>query len=350
MISIIGAGPVGSYTAYLLAKEGRDVKIFEEHRNIGKPVQCAGILPSTIAKFIGINNDFVLNTVDRFRINSPNNSVEVELDNENYIVDREMFDNHLAEKSMDVGVKYFLGWKFKHIDNKELVFDNGRERTDILIGADGPTSLVAHKAGLYYGRRFAVGMQTVVNLDNEEDLVENYIGKGYFGWVIPENDKRCRVGVISDSNCKGYFNSFLKKLGVKCQDSVSGLVPVYNPHTRISNNNIYLVGDAAMQVKATTYGGIIHGLFGAQELSNAILNKQDYQELCRKKFGKDLRTALLIRNKLNRFGDSDYDYLIKLVKQTRIKNILSKYERDYAFKILFKVLVREPRFLKFLFV
>ena len=38
-------------------------------------------------------------------------------------------------KSMDVGVKYFLGWKFKDINNKELVFDNGRERTDILIGA-----------------------------------------------------------------------------------------------------------------------------------------------------------------------------------------------------------------------
>ena len=350
MISVIGAGPVGSYAAYLLAKQGRDVRVYEEHRDIGKPVQCAGIFPSTITKFVDMNNDFVLNKVDRFKIHSPNNSVEVELRDENYVVDREVFDNYLAEKAIDLGVKYFLGWKFKEVYGKELIFDNGKERTDILIGADGPTSLVAHKAGLYYGRRFAVGMQTVVNLENEEDLVENFVGRGYFGWIIPEDDKTCRVGVFSQGKCKDYFNYFLKKLNVRCGDVISGLVPIYNPSVRISSDNMYLVGDAATHVKATTYGGVIHGFFGAQELCNAILEKKDYNELCKKRFGKDLRTALLIRNKLNKMGDQDYDYLIKLVNQTRIKNVLSKYERDYAFKILFKILVREPRFLKFLFI
>ncbi len=39
MISVIGAGPAGSYTAYLLAKAGEKVRIFEEHKEIGKPVR-----------------------------------------------------------------------------------------------------------------------------------------------------------------------------------------------------------------------------------------------------------------------------------------------------------------------
>ena len=34
MISIIGAGPVGNYTAYLLAKKGKNVNVFEEHEKI----------------------------------------------------------------------------------------------------------------------------------------------------------------------------------------------------------------------------------------------------------------------------------------------------------------------------
>ncbi|MEM4264021.1 MAG: NAD(P)-binding protein, partial [Candidatus Woesearchaeota archaeon] len=43
MISIIGAGPVGSFAAYLLAKAGFEVSIFEEHEKIGLPVQCTGL-------------------------------------------------------------------------------------------------------------------------------------------------------------------------------------------------------------------------------------------------------------------------------------------------------------------
>ena len=83
---------------------------------------------------------------------------------------------------------------------------------------------------------------------------------------------------------------------------------------------------------------------------DAIMEKQDYEVLCKKSFGRDLKTSLLIRNKINNMKDEDFNYLVKLVNQQRIKNILSKYERDYAFKILFSVLIREPRFLKFLFI
>ena len=350
MISVIGAGPVGSFCAYLLAKKGRDVNVYEEHREIGRPVQCAGIFSSAIDKFVNMDKDFVLNTPDRIKIYSPNDCVEIELLRENYVVDREMFDSYLAEKSMDLGVKYFLGWKFKDFNKKELHFDNGRVRSDILIGADGPGSVVAHRAGLYYNRKFAVGMQTSVNMENEEDLIKNYVGRGYFGWVIPEDGKRVRVGVIAEKNCKQYFNSFLKRLGVKCGDLISGLVPVHNSGVKISKNNVYLVGDAAMQVKATTYGGVVHGFYGAENLAKAVIDKVDYDKLCSKSFGKDLKTALMIRNRLNNLKDEDYDYLVKLVKQVRIKNVLSRLDRDYAFKILFKVLIREPRFLKFLFV
>ena len=52
MISIIGGGPIGAYTAYLLAKAGEQVRIFEEHNKIGKPVQCAGIVSKNLFKVL----------------------------------------------------------------------------------------------------------------------------------------------------------------------------------------------------------------------------------------------------------------------------------------------------------
>ena len=51
MITIVGAGPAGSYLAYLLAKQGKEVTILEEHSKVGAPVQCTGIVTHSIEKF-----------------------------------------------------------------------------------------------------------------------------------------------------------------------------------------------------------------------------------------------------------------------------------------------------------
>ena len=95
MISIIGAGPIGSYTAYLLAKEGYNVHLFEEHNEIGKPVQCTGILTSYIEKIIPLNKKFINTILTKTRIFSQNNHVDFKLKN-NYIVDRTKFDQYFC--------------------------------------------------------------------------------------------------------------------------------------------------------------------------------------------------------------------------------------------------------------
>ena len=52
--------------------------------------------------------------------------------------------------------------------------------------------------------------------------------------------------------------------------------------SKTKKDNIYLVGDAATQVKATTGGGIIQGLKAAQALTNSILNKTTkIEDFCR---------------------------------------------------------------------
>ena len=61
MIVIIGAGPVGCYAAYLLAKKGKKVAVFEEHKKIGRPVHCTGIVTSSFGKIFDIKKEFLVN-------------------------------------------------------------------------------------------------------------------------------------------------------------------------------------------------------------------------------------------------------------------------------------------------
>jgi flavin-dependent dehydrogenase len=43
-VVIVGAGPIGAYTAYLLADKGFDVCLIEEKKEIGEDVICAGVI------------------------------------------------------------------------------------------------------------------------------------------------------------------------------------------------------------------------------------------------------------------------------------------------------------------
>ena len=67
-VIIIGAGPAGCYAAYLLAKKGRDVSIFEEHSKIGLPVQCTGITTAQLKNIIELDRKFIINKIDTARI------------------------------------------------------------------------------------------------------------------------------------------------------------------------------------------------------------------------------------------------------------------------------------------
>jgi flavin-dependent dehydrogenase len=67
MISIIGAGPVGCYTGYLLAKAGKKVQIFEEHKEIGIPIQCTGIVTKDIFNFINYNKKIFINKLEKVK-------------------------------------------------------------------------------------------------------------------------------------------------------------------------------------------------------------------------------------------------------------------------------------------
>ncbi|MCK4521053.1 MAG: NAD(P)/FAD-dependent oxidoreductase, partial [Nanoarchaeota archaeon] len=254
MISIIGAGPAGSYLGYLLAKNNKDVSIFEEHSKIGLPVQCTGIVTSSIKDIIKLKKDIITNEIGKARIFSPNNRfTEIKLKNKNIIIDREKFDSYIADMALRQGAKIFLNHRF--IENKKnvaIIKDKTNSKTkkirfDKLIGADGPLSPVAKSNNLLGKRRFWHGIQARAKIKNE-NIVEFYPYFGTFAWVVPENKETVRVGLISNRYTNVLFRNFLKLKDItnnKIIDYQSGLIPVYNPKTKTAKNNIYLLGDAA---------------------------------------------------------------------------------------------------------
>lgn len=352
MISIIGAGPAGNYLAYLLAKNKQEVEVFEEHPKIGLPIQCTGIVTSAILKFVPLKKEFVINQIKKVKVYFPNKKfIEFNLSSPNLILDREKFDKYLAEQARKQGAKYYLNHKFIDYQENKIILKSKKlvkKQTDILVGADGPFSKVAKISNLYGERKFVSAVQARVSIKTEKDTVEFWLFPEGFSWVVPESNSIARIGTLSYTNTEKYFKEFLnsRARNSKIKEYQSGLIPVYNPKQIINKNNIYLLGDAAAQVKATTFGGIVQGLTAAEALSESILKKKNYKKLC-KNLNKELKYGLLIRKILNKFSEQEYNDLIRLVSTEKCRKIIQNIDRDYPSKLIFKLIISQPKLLKF---
>ena len=112
MVSIIGAGPAGNYLASKLAKNGLNVDVYEDHKKIGIPVACTGILTNYLKDLIKIDDNWIVNKINQTEVYSPDgNFVSIKL-KKNYVVDRTLFDSSLAEIAESNGANYHKGFRF----------------------------------------------------------------------------------------------------------------------------------------------------------------------------------------------------------------------------------------------
>jgi len=358
MIAIIGAGPAGNYLGYLLAKQGKDVTIIEEHSEIGKPVQCTGIVTGSIERFVKLPKSVIANRCEKVVVVSKNRRIAANTDE--IVMWRNKFDEFLGNLAVNAGAKILLNHKFISLTKNSITVkdknnnDKVKEiKAEKIIGADGPSSAVAKAAGIPHNNKFYIGMQAKVKHKMDIEGFETHFGDDYpefFGWVVPESDDMVRLGLGATANAQHLFYKFLEKVTGKkdvcCWES--GLIPIYNPNQQIQKGNVYLIGDAATQVKATTGGGIIPSMKAAHTLSECIINNSNYNTVYRFASGKELWLHLKVRNILNNFKDNDYDRLLGLMDSQKVRGILSKYDRDTPIPLLLNLALKEPRFFQFL--
>ncbi|MEM2987689.1 MAG: NAD(P)/FAD-dependent oxidoreductase [Candidatus Bathyarchaeia archaeon] len=378
---VIGGGPSGSFSALNLSKKGFNVKVFEEHNEIGVPCHCAGHISINGLRYIGLYplpKNIIENTFVGAKIHSPSGTIlTVRLSKPiTCTVNRTLFDKHIAELAQEAGAQYNLGARVESLVFSkgfvEGVVINQHGKTSeifgkIILDAEGISARLLKQASLSPPKSDKIVRGVQIEVENvkdvEKDVVEVILGNnyapGFYAWLIPRNDMEAKVGLATKT---GNPRMLLQKLMCKHPAVSSKLQTAesYHPITlggpipRAYTNGFLAVGDAASQVKPTTGGGIILGLNCAKiaaDVAAEALHQNNfsadilcsYQRRFMKMYGFDLKIMLKVREMLDKLSDKKLDSIISLCKKIRLNEVLKDLkEVDFQGRTLLK-LAQNPK-------
>ena len=347
---IVGAGPAGSSAAIYCNKLGLntlllDKSIFPRDKICGDALSGKSVkileeldLLQDLDKLDGA-------IVNRIIFGNPNHSeCELHLNkslnkrhiSHGFVIPRKIFDNYLFKKASDVS-NVVSGFKVEDlIYVKSLVVGvKGKSNKgihkkyfgNIVLGADGPYSIVSRRTGLYNSdmNYTAVGLRCYY--ENVEDLTDqielHYVNEtipGYF-WIFPAGNKKANIGV-------GLLKSRAKKKKYDLQQIMKQVINSKNFKHRFKNSNalekpkgwnlpfgntkrenhgngFLLLGDAAGLVDPFTEEGIGNAMESGKIAADIVLKAKkinnfsnqilsEYDKVLWEYLGSELKTSTLL--------------------------------------------------------
>jgi len=361
-IVIVGAGPVGCYTAQLLKNYGIKTRIIEEHQEVGKPIKCAGLVGRQVFEktLLPPSESSIINRIDGASFFYGDDNFIIKRERVAYVIDRARFDKNLSQ-----GLEVECGKRVVEIKEERagyiLKTNDDDIYADLVIGADGALSRVRKYINIqgnskgnikrnFKKREYVknyLGIQYRIKL--EEDLpgskiTQVYLREGipFFIWVIPEGDNIIRVGVIS-RNSRRDLLEFLQESKIKGDiiGKLAGIIPI--GLTKNYYKNIALVGDAAVQVKPLTGGGIFYGLKSAEILAKCIRDRKldEYDRLLKRKFRKEIKFGLKARRFYEEINEKELKNIFMLFKKNA--SFIEKVANFENHSVIFIEILKNPK-------
>ena len=378
-VVVIGAGPAGGYLAGKVAHAGYDVALVEEHREIGEPIQCGGLVTPRVFEYVDCK-ETIIGAVHGAELYSPSGRRLV-IDGHHtqaVVVQRAMFDRAIATDAVRKGAHTLLGAQAQAARRDdggvEISIDQDGEprklHAKLLVGCDGVRSSVAKWFNILRPKKILPGFEVeMTGVRGDPGFVTLFIGNeiapGFFGWIIPSGDT-ARVGLcVGEGNAYAYLEKMLTRPEVRqyTKDAqpilyIAGGIPLGFPR-RTYADNVLVVGDAACQAKAVSGGGIFTALtcssFAAQtaiealeagDFSARVLHR--YHRAWTKSIGKELRKDLAIHESFSKLSDDQFEELFDIFDSPEMLRLIEKKgDIDFPSKVGWALIREDPRLLKY---
>ena len=353
-VAVVGGSAIGGVSAAECARRGLKTVVFEEDSVVGKFRRCTSICSESGLRSTGVPfSDSILNYAHGAIFHSRNAELEVKLKEKKAIVfDRQVFDERSVSRAVSAGAELRLGSRVTSFRQNNLSTPEGSIGTKVIIGADGVASSTAAAYQFPAIRHFVYCYEAeITNADvAHKDLIEVFLDNqalpGFFGWIVPVDERTARVGfgVNDQSKMTTAKNDFFNRKEVspyKSGDTIRDFhasIPV-RPRASTQKGNVILVGDAAGQTKSTTGGGLVFGSLCAKEAGESIAGhlsegkELDYERRWRSKYGLTLSLHRNLRRLADRIDSSFIDIALALSRNPLSLSLISRFgDMDYLMR------------------
>ena len=361
-VIVIGAGPIGGYLSRRFNEHGKSVLLIEEHDQLGRPFQCAGLVNPASMKTIGLE-DTILTTIWGANIHSPSGT-RVTIGDPNiprtFSVCRKLFDESVVMQSIATGTELLLSSKpysatvYDEFVQVEIDGPNGEEtiHCKLLCGADGAHSWVRRNFRMGNPSEMMIGFQIeVTGYNGDVGMLDMYTGKnispGFFSWAIPTGETT-RVGtwtkakMMDGLSSEQYLERMLQDQQINsrfelcsevarfCGPVPSGIVK------RPLMERVALFGDAAGICKPTTGGGIGPGFQQVDLLVPKLSKSMDKNDLSGvkmksmipllKEMSRNQRKKRALRDAfLTEMSDSELERIFDVWARPEVTDLINEY-------------------------
>jgi flavin-dependent dehydrogenase len=358
-VAIIGASSAGLYAAEQLARGGRRVAVFERQPSLA-PARRTLIVTPQLRHVLGyIPESAILHRIHTMEVATPGASLSVELQDPDLIVERDLLAQHLAGRAQQAGAELHYGYRFQGLaphsagvalDLRARDGSSPSVMARAVVGADGAFSDVAVAAGLKRPPVVPI-LQAEVALPPGWNPAVTKVWfdaaeTRFFYWLVPESDARGVVGLVGDDQAetRALLLRFLSRHGFEPLAFQGAQVAMHHPRLRpwgqVGSAPVLLVGDAAGQVKVTTVGGTVTGLWGAAAAARALLGNAHRLESLRA-LKRELDVHWFIRLLLERLDNAGYDRLVRDLNQP-VRALLGRRNRDAMAGAIWQVPLLQP--------
>ena len=338
-VIVVGAGPVGSYTARRLAASGHSVVVLEKHTKPRETICCTGIVGKQCLDRFPIDEKVILRGSSSAKFFSPSGEY-LRMEKETtqaYILDRPAFDATLAKDAQDGGADYLYNIVVNSImlreDRVSVGIENSRTNIDgkIIVIASGFHSHLPQRLGLGRINSFVAGAQAEVTTDVDE--VEVYFSRKLaptsFAWLVPTAQGKALAGLHCRHRPGTHLRQFLIHLFDQGKITSPEVSITYKgiplkPLARTYGERVIAVGDAAGQVKPTTGGGIYYGLLCAEKAVDTIVQAiqednysanrlRNYEKEWKRKLSSEISWDRRARWLFERLSDDRMERIFRLI-------------------------------------
>ena len=356
-VIVIGAGPVGGLAAHQLARLGLSVLLLEDHKQVGRPVHCAGLIGIEGLHGLGVHPEksVVINRVSGSVLHAPSGlTLTVDKGKPHaYVLHRDLLDQQIVREAEAAGAKLLLGQRVTTCQptrtGVKLTVRKGGSTKEyqalVVVDAEGISSRLARQSGLpgpkksYILRALQYEVSNVsLPTDRVHLYFDNRFAPKFFLWIIPLDTHRARVGVASAGRkVRKSLEKFLSQTPIlkdaKVEKRYGGLVYSGGPSGKTVAERFITIGDAAGQTKATSGGGVVYGgrcaIIAAASVRRALRNGHyHHKELIhhdkrwRRIWGRQLSQMAVLRRLLNSLSNKELDKLFQTLQQSSVRKLV----------------------------